>query len=231
VITRCLWILCFLLMQSGMCRSDVALIGLDDRGRFARVEIAGRITKADAERFIELLEVLRPGIEVIDVQLDSPGGDLWAAMQIGEVVRKHWLMTSVSDEPPSNGCMSACVFILAAGAVRIVGEESRVGIHRPHFDQLLFAGLYRAQAKVEYDTLSQSVAAYLTKMGMSERLYQAMMNVPSSEIRFLSYEESKAFSLAGEDPGYGEWVRARNVAKYSLGSWPSSQLHHSSKAR
>lgn len=45
----------------------------------------------------------------------------------------------------------------------------------------------------------QSVAAYLAKMGMSERLYQEMM---------------MAFNLSGEDPGYSEWRRARNFAKH-----------------
>lgn len=95
--------------------------------------------------------------------------------------------------------MSACVLILAAGAVRIVGHDSRVGIHRPYFDQVLFAGLDRSQAKAKYDALSQSVAAYLAKMGMSDRLHQDMMKVPSNESRLLSYDDMKAFNLSGED--------------------------------
>jgi hypothetical protein len=51
-------------------------------------------------------------------------------------------------------------------------------------------------------------------MGMSERLYQEMMKVPSNRIRPLSYNETEAFNLSGEDPGYSEWRRARNVAKH-----------------
>jgi hypothetical protein len=51
-------------------------------------------------------------------------------------------------------------------------------------------------------------------MGMSERLHQEMMKVPSSEIRLLTYDESRAFNLSGEDAGYSEWIRAKNVAKY-----------------
>ncbi len=208
------WALFLVFMGTDVCGSDVAITALDDKGRFARIEITGRITKSDVEKFAQLVALLRPTVEVLDVDLDSPGGDVFAAMQIGEIVRRDWLMTSVPDEPPAKGCMSACVLILAAGAVRIVGHDSRVGIHRPYFDQVLFAGLDRSQAKAKYDALSQSVAAYLAKMGMSERLHQDMMKVPSNESRLLSYDDMKAFNLSGEDAGYSEWLRAKNIAKY-----------------
>ena len=197
-----------------MCRSDTNIIGLDDKGRFARVELTGRITEADVGKFAQLVALLRPHFEIVQVELDSPGGDVLAAMQIGEIVRRDWLLTVVPGEPPAKGCMSACVLILAAGAVRIVGSDSRVGMHRPYFEQDLFAGLDRAQAKTKYDALSQSVAAYLAKMGMSERLYQEMMKVPSNLIRLLSYDDIQVFNLSGEDAGYSEWLRANDVAKY-----------------
>jgi hypothetical protein len=208
------WALFLVFMGTDVCRPDVKIIGLDVQNRWARIEITGRITKTDVENFAKLVALLRPNVELLDVNLDSPGGDVFAAMQIGEIVRRDWLMTSVPDEPPAKGCMSACVLILAAGAVRALGSDSRVGIHRPYFDQVLFAGLDRTQAKAKYDALSQSVAAYLAKMGMSERLHQEMMKVPSSGIRLLSYDESKALNLSGEDAGYSEWIRAKNVAKY-----------------
>jgi hypothetical protein len=54
----------------------------------------------------------------------------------------------------------------------------------------------------------------LQGMGMSERLHQEMMKVPSSESRLLSYDEMKTLNLSGEDAGYSEWRRAKNVAKY-----------------
>lgn len=210
------WVCALFLVFIGteVCRSDIRITALDYKGRFARIELTGRITKSDVPRFAQLVALLRPNFEVVDVNLDSPGGDVFAAIQIGEIVRKEWLMTAVPDEPPAEGCMSACVLILAAGAVRIVGGNSRVGIHRPYFDQVLFAGLDRTQAKAKYDTLSQSVATYLAKMGMSERLHQEMMKVPSSGMRLLSYDEANAFNLSGEDAGYSEWLRAKNVAKY-----------------
>lgn len=210
------WILAVYLVITGAdaCRAEIGIYSIDDTGAFARIEVTGSITKADVEKFNKLEASLRPAFQILGVELDSPGGDVFAAMQIGETIRRDWLWTSVSDEPTASGCMSACVLILAAGANRILGDDSRVGVHRPFFDPVLFAGLDQTQAKAKYDELSRSVGAYLVKMGMSGLLFQEMMRVPSNEVRLLSSDESKAFNLSGEDPGYSEWIRAKNIAKY-----------------
>ncbi len=196
-----LWAAFLVLMGMDAGRAGVEVIALDDKGRFARIEISGKIVPSDVDKFALLVSRLRPDFEIVDVDLNSSGGDVLAAMQIGEIVRREWLWTTVPDGPPPKGCLSACVLILAAGAVRVVSAESRVGIHRPYFDHVLFAGLDRAQAKSKYDALSQSVAAYLAKMGIPERLYQEMMKVPSSEVRVLSYDDMTALNLDGPGPG------------------------------
>lgn len=193
--------------------ADVSVANLDDKGRFARIEITGEISRSDVKTFANIVGVLSPRFEVVDVELNSPGGDVLAAMEIGNLVRKEWMWTTAPDDPGTE-CASACVFIFAAGARRIAGSESKIGIHRPHFEEQLFSGLDRDHAQVKYDQLSQSVQAYLAKMGMSGQLFIEMMRVPSNKIRMLSYQELNGFSLVGEDPGYDEWVRAKNVAKY-----------------
>jgi hypothetical protein len=50
-------------------------------------------------------------------------------------------------------------------------------------------------------------------MGMSGQLFLDMMEIPSNKLRMLNYVEMQAFSLVGEDPGYGEWIRARSHSK------------------
>jgi membrane-bound ClpP family serine protease len=135
------------LMGTDACRSDVKIISASDKGVIARIELTGQITKAEIGKFEKVVALLRPIFDIVQVDLDSPGGDVLAAMQMGEIIRTNWLHTVVSDEPPAKGCMSACVLILAAGAVRMMGDNPKVGIHRPYFDQGLFAGLDQAQAK------------------------------------------------------------------------------------
>jgi len=148
------WFLALFLVFVGtdVCRSDVK-IAAGDKGGIARIELTGKITKTDVEKFEKLVALLRPMFDIVQVDLDSPGGDVFAAMQLGEIVRTNWLHTVVSDEPPAKGCMSACVLILAAGAVRIIGDVPKIGIHRPYFDEILFAGLDRTQAKAKYDAI------------------------------------------------------------------------------
>jgi hypothetical protein len=50
-------------------------------------------------------------------------------------------------------------------------------------------------------------------MGMSEPLFRAMMAIPSSEVRIVRYDEMKEWGLVGEDPGYAEWLKAKNIPR------------------
>src|SRR5215472_10853235 len=112
--------LLFLLMGANVCSSEVKISRIDDKGRFATIQLTDRITPADATSFTQVTALLRPNFDVVEVELDSAGGDVFAAMQIGTIIRKDWLWTAVPDEPPAKGCLSACVLVLAAGAVRII---------------------------------------------------------------------------------------------------------------
>jgi hypothetical protein len=84
-----------------------------------------------------------------------------------------------------------------------------VRVHRPHFDAALFGRLGQGQAKAKYDSLVAEVKGYLSRMGMSDQLFQAMMAVRSDDARTLTLNEMKAFNLVGQDPGYAEWMRAK----------------------
>jgi hypothetical protein len=180
--------------------ADVRVSRLDDKGRFADVDLQGEITHTDVEQFRKLATFLVQHFETVTANLDSPGGDVLAAIEIGDIVRGSWIWTIVED---NTQCSSACVFILAAGAERYAGESS-VRIHRPHFDAKLFGQLGQSQAKAKYDGLIDRVRQYLSRMGMSEQLFQAMMAVRSDDARTLTIAEMKAMNLVGEDPGYVE---------------------------
>jgi hypothetical protein len=202
------------LLAASAALAEVAVTRLDEKGRFCTIKLSGFISRADAARFRDLIETLRPGFEVLEVDLDSPGGDVVAALDIGQVVRREWLWTTVDDEDANIKCASACVYIFAAGVKRIASPKSRLIIHRPYFDPQLFGQLAASEARKKYDDLSRQVQAYLFEMGMSENLFAQMMRVPSNGSRRLQYQEMQDMNLVGEDPGYMEWLRARNVVKY-----------------
>src|SRR5690606_4894651 len=65
---------------------------------------------------------------LINILLDSPGGDVEAAFEAGRIIRKHEAMVSV---PLYGKCYSSCVFLIAGGVSRLILGD--IGIHRPFF--------------------------------------------------------------------------------------------------
>ena len=79
----------------------------------ASIDLDGEILRSDVTKFAELLRVVRSRQDrPWSVRLNSPGGNVLAAIEIGEMVRKEWMWTfamrSDADEPPDM-CASACV--------------------------------------------------------------------------------------------------------------------------
>ena len=89
-----------------------------------------------------------------------------------------------------------------------------IGIHRPFFEAELFAGLDKAEAEKKYNELLSNVRLYVDKMGIAPDLYQAMIQIPSNELRILTSAEVQNWNISGSDPAYKEYQRAQNVAKY-----------------
>ena len=141
------------------------------------------------------------------VSLNSPGGSIVDAMAIGNLIRSQGYITFVFEE---NECSSACVLVLAAGVKRFVPSK-KIGVHRPHFDEQMFAKLSQSDARKKYEDMAEGVRKYLTSMGMSESLYPAMLRVSSDRIKYLSYIELKSYGLEGEDAAFSEWERARAI--------------------
>jgi len=92
------------------------------------ITISGVITQKTANRVLDELKVL-PG-PVVTVHLDSPGGDVSAALQINGRLKQsgRLVVTSVADEAQ---CMSSCTLIFAAGDRRLAGQRSRFRFHAP----------------------------------------------------------------------------------------------------
>jgi hypothetical protein len=61
--------------------------------------------------------------------LDSPGGDVDSAIEIGRLLRER---SADADVHHDMACVSACVLMLVAGKAREI--EGKVGIHRPYLD-------------------------------------------------------------------------------------------------
>ena len=166
------------------------LYNLDRDARVGGIEIRGRIGKAVANEAVKLLRSIRPDVDELTVFLSSPGGDVFAAIELGEEIRRLWALTSVDDDEE---CFGACVLVLAAG-VRRTPASKNVGLQRMSFAQ---------------KDVAKKVEAYLFRMGMPKKLFQEIAAQQSSnKLRLLDSGRLKALGLEGIDPAYEQWLRA-----------------------
>jgi hypothetical protein len=175
-----------------MTSSLVASADIDGEGRGRpALFIRGKIGAAAAGWFRDRLDEahLAPGDTVL---MSSPGGDLNQAMIVGEIIRSHGLATAVgiadaSGQVRPSYCASACVFVYAGGARRYGVEGSRLGVHR-------FATSVPGRDPVaETQRTTGMVLSYLTKMGVSSSVVEAMSE--TSDIRWLGTKEAAAMKL------------------------------------
>lgn len=208
--------------------SAVSIVSTPPGGpAFYSIAINGEIDQTVAKAFEGALTDPRIASELVAppefarpfVSLNSPGGDVDAAMAIGRELRAKDLSTVVSK---SDQCNSACVLVLAGG-VRRSAVAGRIGIHRPHFDEMPFAALSAADARSAYERMSDAVRKYLSDMGIADQLYLDMLKVSSDDARFLTEDEMTAYGLVGEDPAWAEYRRAYQVSSVGFAQYEENQ--------
>ncbi|WP_151720886.1 COG3904 family protein [Gemmobacter serpentinus] len=157
-------------------------------GSLFAARLTGEITAAD-------LHALQGQMETAalagrrQMQLNSAGGDVDAALAIGRLMRSLEFDSMVL---PRGQCDSACVFVLAAGIDKVV--EGTVGIHRPYFSRIAVAEVGAALQGVKAD-----VEAYLAEMNIPTRLVEDMFSTDPAEMRVLTEAELGAYRLNSQD--------------------------------
>jgi hypothetical protein len=182
----------------------------------AHVAVVGPITAESPQLLLEALKVARTkpdaftlgGQPIIKVFLNSPGGSVAAGIAMGRLLRQFAAEVWIDQDEI---CASACILVLAGGVSRWAVPTARLLVHRPVFEQSLFAGLTYDDAQRKYTVLANSVRDYLRDMGVSDELYHTMMRIPSSEISQLDNRTARQLALLGKDPAHEEWDRARAI--------------------
>lgn len=161
--------------------SATIYIGRDGESR--PIIIDGEIAPGDAEKFRKLA-VQRRG--VVRLMVNSEGGDVATALQIGEMVNA--LRADVEVEP-GGICASACFFIWLNGASRSAGPADTktmnfgaVGLHRPFL---------RNPTESEESTNRQiavmlKISEYLKVKLIPQKFIDLMMGKSSAEIYWLT---------------------------------------------
>ena len=169
------------------------------RGDLAAFEAAiGRVSRTATARI--------NGTPFITVELNSPGGDVVEAIGIGRVIYRHAAMTLVR---PRQECVSACVFILMAGAVHTpIGAA--IGVHKPML--VSWRNMSGAEARAKYDGLMHYLRDYFHELGVSDEAYDIMMRTSSYDMHYFTWWEMDALGLRGEGPAWRTRFAERQAA-------------------
>jgi len=163
------------------------------------ITIQGRIEKGDAERFSKAVNAMN---KKRLLQLNSLGGDVEVAMQIGRIARSNDMSAFVM---PGSKCASSCVFILAGAVSRHVWSDSVV-IHRPFWEG-------ESKSAEEYDNrykrMVASLKEYVTEMNVPVALIDRMMTIPPHHGEVLSEAELATYMLEGIDPAHEQEALSR----------------------
>lgn len=133
--------------------------------------ITGEIERGDDEKFRQLTIRFPDAIVV----LDSPGGALAPALELGRLIRLRGYTTVVLDE---DTCTSSCALMWLAGGRRLKAGSGRVGFHASYIDE--------TGKKVESGVANAVVGHYLSQLGLSQRAVVFATMASPHEIAWLT---------------------------------------------
>ena len=153
--------------------------------------LTGQIAPGDGARIgDELRTRAGAGQTVATIRLDSPGGSVSDALEIGELIRGSGIDTEIAANAI---CLSACPYILAGGVERTVASSGRVGVHQHYFGESTILPAFIAVEDIQRG--QAEVMAYLTRMGIGLGIMEHAMRTPPDQIYLLSQEELSEYDM------------------------------------
>ncbi|WP_406721032.1 MULTISPECIES: hypothetical protein [Thioclava] len=160
-------------------------------GEGADLTLTGQIAVGDAARITEeLRRRAETGQTIRMVSLDSTGGSVSDALEIGEVLRDSGIATSVKDGAI---CLSACPYLFAGGRTRQVAPNGKLGVHQHSFGTSAILPAFMAVESVQRG--QAAVMAYLIRMGIDPAVMEPAMRTAPDRIYLLSKAELQQYGF------------------------------------
>ena len=149
--------------------------------------LAGIIAPGDdAKLAAALATVPRPR----RLSLESLGGNVQAALALGETVRREGLATTV---PARGVCASACGLVWLAGTPRAMGPDAHVGLHAAY--------LRRNGVSVETGAANALIGAYLGRLGFDDKAIVYLTSAAPEEMTWILPADRQRYGIAYEAAG------------------------------
>lgn len=156
----------------------------------AVMTLTGSINVGDAERFTQAMDAAE---DVTKVRLNSPGGSVHDALDIGRAIRDAELVTEMGA---LDICLSACPYILAAGMTRTVHADAQIGVHQHAFETNSVLPAFLAVKDIQRG--HGELMTYLDRMGVDTLLMQHALTTPPNEIYVLVQDQLTDYNLVTE---------------------------------
>ena len=147
------------------------------------VYLNGRIDAGAPDRLSRALDRVKG---TTAIWLNSPGGNLFAGMQIGRIIRRHGASTHIINSRTllPGECYSACSLAFLGGVHRFNDNGARYGVHRASLGSA-------AEDADRANDLSAAVESYIREMGVDARLLDLWMKAAPDQMYVLSRKEAE----------------------------------------
>ncbi|MEB8386352.1 ATP-dependent Clp protease proteolytic subunit [Rhodobacteraceae bacterium KMM 6894] len=152
------------------------------------LRVTGAIEAGDGARFAKALEGEKG---VTTLRLNSPGGSVQDALEIGRTIRAARLETRMNAV---DVCFSACPYVLAGGTERRVHRQAQVGVHQHYFGAKTVLPAFLAVESIQHG--QGDVMRFLDDMGVDIMVMQHALATPPDEIYILLDDELLSYRMA-----------------------------------
>jgi len=148
--------------------------------------VKGTIEPNDGGRFMELLLKDKPKKAL--VLLDSPGGNLTAALQIGRYIKANGFSTFV---PSNSVCVSGCAMVWLAGNPKLVNETGKIRFHAAYTVEKIGKQAYAKESGAG----NAVVGAYYAELGYSMEAIIFFTKAAPSSATWLTSETAASLGI------------------------------------
>ena len=168
------------------------------------IQIDGEISQ-DTLTVFKNLTTKYPNPPFLHVSLNSVGGKVDAAMEIGRIIRKNYGFTQVGMQYGYKGnrgvgCFSACVLIYASGIAKYIdlndngnGQWYLVGIHQ-HFLPEGVVETLSVEDGIRYlKEVRKDILIYLDEMGVPQEFLSLSNSINQTSLHYMNGKELRLY--------------------------------------
>lgn len=144
------------------------------------IVVVGQLSLGDEKQFINAALNSENAIVVFQ----SPGGNLFAGIEIGKAVRLKGFSTIVPDGVQ---CASACALAWLGGRARFLSGTARVGFH---------AAYINAEGQAAVSSAGNAlVGAYLNQLGLPTSAIVYITGTPPDGMQWLNFADARRYGI------------------------------------